>query len=123
MKQPGEELQETLTELDDRAVVDYLIKNPEFFIRNARAVEAIRVPHPVRGTVYRQSIMKNVFKALTVLLTLFSLTGCGLKGPLYFPPADKNAPPPTKPVETQTQSTVPDKNDRATGDGPSQVNY
>ena len=51
MKQPGEELQETLTELDDRAVVDYLIKNPEFFIRNARAVEAIRVPHPVRGTV------------------------------------------------------------------------
>lgn len=30
MKQPGEELQETLTELDDRAVVDYLIKNPEF---------------------------------------------------------------------------------------------
>lgn len=47
--------------------------------------------------------MKNVFKALTVLLTLFSLTGCGLKGPLYFPPADKN--------------------DRATGDGPSQVNY
>ncbi|MDM8926363.1 hypothetical protein QU862_25865, partial [Escherichia coli] len=32
-------------------------------------------------------------------------------------------PPPTKPVETQTQSTVPDKNDRATGDGPSQVNY
>ena len=47
MKQPGEELQETLTELDDRAVVDYLIKNPEFFIRNARAVEAIRVPHPV----------------------------------------------------------------------------
>lgn len=51
MKQPGEELQETLTELDDRAVVDYLIKNPEFFIRNAHAVEAIRVPHPVRGTV------------------------------------------------------------------------
>ncbi len=33
--------------------------------------------------------MKNVFKALTVLITLFSLTGCGLKGPLYFPPADK----------------------------------
>ncbi|MCR2306026.1 LptM family lipoprotein, partial [Escherichia sp. R-CC3] len=24
--------------------------------------------------------MKNVFKALTVLITLFSLTGCGLKG-------------------------------------------
>ncbi len=88
--------------------------------------------------------MKNVFKALTVVLTLFSLTGCGLKGPLYFPtvvltlfsltgcglkgplyfpPADKNTPPPTNPVETKTQSTGPDKHDRATGDGPSQVNY
>ena len=51
MKQPGEELQETVTELDDRAVVDYLLRNPEFFIRNARVVEAMRVPHPVRGTV------------------------------------------------------------------------
>lgn len=48
MKQPEEELQETLTELDDRAVVDYLRHHPEFFIRNAHAVEAMRVPHPVR---------------------------------------------------------------------------
>ncbi len=31
MKQPEEELQETLTELDDRAVVDYLRHHPEFF--------------------------------------------------------------------------------------------
>lgn len=67
--------------------------------------------------------MKNVFKTLAVLLTSFSLTGCGLKGPLYFPPADKNAPPPTKKVDSQTQSTMPDKNDCATEDGPSQVNY
>ncbi|MBJ9241650.1 MULTISPECIES: DUF484 domain-containing protein [Citrobacter] len=51
MKQPGEELQETLMELDDQAVVDYLQRHPEFFIRNAQAVEAMRVPHPVRGTV------------------------------------------------------------------------
>ena len=67
--------------------------------------------------------MKNVFQALAVLLTLFSLTGCGLKGPPYFPPADKNAPPPTHEVDSQIQSTTPDQNDRATGDGPSQVNY
>ena len=33
--------------------------------------------------------MKNVFRTLVVLVTLFSLTGCGLKGPLYFPPEDK----------------------------------
>ncbi|MCS3466020.1 MULTISPECIES: DUF484 domain-containing protein [Citrobacter] len=51
MKQPGEELQETLMELDDRAVVEYLQRHPEFFIRNAQAVEAMRVPHPVRGTI------------------------------------------------------------------------
>ncbi|WP_285112580.1 DUF484 domain-containing protein [Leclercia adecarboxylata] len=51
MKQPGEELQETLTEMDDRAVVDYLLRHPEFFIRNARVVEEMRVPHPIRGTV------------------------------------------------------------------------
>lgn len=42
--------------------------------------------------------MKNVFPTLAVLFAIFSLTGCGLKGPLYFPPADKTAPPPTKPV-------------------------
>lgn len=46
-----EELQEIMTELDDRAVVDYLLRNPEFFIRNARVVEQMRVPHPVRDTV------------------------------------------------------------------------
>ena len=51
MKQPGEELQETLTEMDDRAVVEYLLRHPEFFIRNARVVEEMRVPHPIRGTV------------------------------------------------------------------------
>lgn len=51
MKQPGEELREVVTELDDSAVVDYLLHNPEFFIRNARVVERMRVPHPVRETV------------------------------------------------------------------------
>ena len=37
MKQPGEELQETLTELDDRAVVDYLIKILSFYPQCARS--------------------------------------------------------------------------------------
>lgn len=37
--------------LDDRAVSDYLLQNPDFFIRNARQVEQMIVPHPVRGTV------------------------------------------------------------------------
>lgn len=35
--------------LDDQAVSDYLRQNPDFFIRNARAVEQMAVPHPVRA--------------------------------------------------------------------------
>ncbi|MBD8454178.1 DUF484 domain-containing protein [Serratia rubidaea] len=37
--------------LDDDAVMQYLQQNPDFFMRNARQVEQMRVPHPVRGTV------------------------------------------------------------------------
>lgn len=37
--------------LDDNAVMQYLQQNPDFFMRNARQVEQMRVPHPVRGTV------------------------------------------------------------------------
>lgn len=51
MKQVGEEQQEILAELDDSAVVEYLLRHPEFFIRNPQAVEQIQVPHPVRGTI------------------------------------------------------------------------
>lgn len=51
MKQVGEEQQEILAELDDSAMVEYLLRHPEFFIRNAQAVEQIQVPHPVRGTI------------------------------------------------------------------------
>ncbi|WP_342322745.1 lipoprotein [Kosakonia sp. BYX6] len=67
--------------------------------------------------------MKDVFRTLAVLLTLFSLTGCGLKGPLYFPPADKTAPPPTKNPENTIETTTPDSNDRGDSGSPTQVNY
>ena len=70
-----------------------------------------------------QLSMKNVCPPLAVLFAIFSLTGCGLKGPLYFPPADKTAPPPTKPVNPGIQSSTPDRNDRGDTGGPSQVNY
>lgn len=70
-----------------------------------------------------QLSMKNVLPTLAVLFAIFSLTGCGLKGPLYFPPADKTAPPPTKPVNPGIQSATPDRNDRGDTGGPSQVNY
>lgn len=47
----AEEQQETLAALDDGAVCDYLLRHPEFFIRNARLVEQIQIPHPIRGAV------------------------------------------------------------------------
>ena len=50
MTNAGEQ-QASLVELDDEAVCDYLLNNPDFFIRNAAAVEQMRVPHPVRGSV------------------------------------------------------------------------
>lgn len=67
--------------------------------------------------------MKNVFRPLALITALFVLAGCGLKGPLYFPPADKTAPPPTKAVNSGVQSTSPDRNNRGDTDGPTQVNY
>ncbi|WP_058911784.1 DUF484 domain-containing protein [Entomohabitans teleogrylli] len=45
------ETQEQPSELTDQEVCDYLRQHPDFFIRNARQVEQMRVPHPVRGTV------------------------------------------------------------------------
>ncbi|GAA0512963.1 DUF484 domain-containing protein [Tatumella terrea] len=36
---------------DEQSVSDYLCRNPDFFIRNARQVEQMQVPHPVRGSV------------------------------------------------------------------------
>lgn len=69
--------------------------------------------------------MKKIFCPLAVALALLSLTGCGLKGPLYFPPADgktKSTSQSTAPA-LQTQSTTPDRNNRGTDDAPTQVIY
>ncbi|MDN6073560.1 MAG: DUF484 family protein, partial [Enterobacterales bacterium] len=35
--------------LSDAQVMEYLQQNPDFFIRNARNVEQMQIPHPVRG--------------------------------------------------------------------------
>lgn len=42
---------ESQTELNDAQVAEYLLQNPDFFIRNARMAEQMRVPHAVRGSV------------------------------------------------------------------------
>lgn len=71
--------------------------------------------------------MKKIFCPLALGLALLTVSGCGLKGPLYFPPADKTAPD-AHPSAQQTQqptmdSIVPDRNDRGVDDGPTQVIY
>ena len=71
----------------------------------------------------RATIHEKRFPSACRLLAVLSLSGCGLKGPLYFPPADKTAPPPTKPVDSGIQSSTPDRNDRGDSGGPTQVNY
>ncbi|WP_288657078.1 LPS translocon maturation chaperone LptM [Pantoea sp. UBA6567] len=47
--------------------------------------------------------MRRVISQLSMALMLVSLAGCGLKGPLYFPPADKPQQN-DKPTEQQQQA-------------------
>lgn len=67
--------------------------------------------------------MKHIFRPLAAMLAITALSGCGLKGPLYFPPADKSASPQTRPVSDGTQIVTPDPNDRRQDDQPTQVIY
>ncbi|MEG3111260.1 MULTISPECIES: lipoprotein [unclassified Pantoea] len=52
--------------------------------------------------------MKKVISLLGIALALTSLAGCGLKGPLYFPPKDK---PQTQKTPTESQKTEASKAD------------
>ena len=68
--------------------------------------------------------MKKIFCPLAVMLALFSLSGCGLKGPLYFPPADgKTKSASQVNAEKQAQPVTPDRNNRGTDNAPTQVVY
>lgn len=46
-----EEQAERQIALSDDMVLQFLQQNPDFFIRNARQIEQMRIPHPVRGAV------------------------------------------------------------------------
>ena len=51
--------------------------------------------------------MKKILCHLAMALALASLAGCGLKGPLYFPPQDKpKQTTPQPPVEQTTLSST-----------------
>lgn len=81
------------------------------------------------------TLMNKKICSLALGLALVSLSGCGLKGPLYFPPADSKATPEQRQKDQEhaqqqaeaqqemEQSTTPDRNDRGTTDGPTQVIY
>lgn len=87
MKQVEEEQQETPAVLNDSTVVDYLLQHPEFFIRNARAVEQMRVPHPVRGTVslveWQMARSRHRINALEENMTLLMEQATANEGLFY----------------------------------------
>ncbi|WP_114194931.1 DUF484 domain-containing protein [Edaphovirga cremea] len=64
----------TAVELDDESVMQYLLQNPNFFIRNARIVEQMHIPHPVRGSVslveWQLSRQRNQIHQLEEEITL-----------------------------------------------------
>ncbi|MBT0721925.1 DUF484 domain-containing protein [Tatumella sp. TA1] len=65
-----------LPPIDDDSVSEYLREHPDFFIRNARQVEQMVIPHPVKGSVslvewqltrQRQQII-NLEQEITLLM-------------------------------------------------------
>jgi uncharacterized protein len=60
--------------LNDDIVSQYLIDNPDFFMRNARYVEYMRVPHPVRGIIslpeWNMARQRNKIKQLECEISL-----------------------------------------------------
>lgn len=52
--------------------------------------------------------MKKSLIGLSALVMLFTLSGCGLKGPLYFPPEENAVSAPASDV----QSTAPSSSEK-----------
>ncbi|WP_315709072.1 DUF484 domain-containing protein [Brenneria uluponensis] len=50
MKSVEEQVEHRIS-LTDEMVLQFLHQNPDFFIRNSRQIEQMRIPHPVRGSV------------------------------------------------------------------------
>ncbi|WJV66630.1 lipoprotein [Pectobacteriaceae bacterium CE70] len=51
--------------------------------------------------------MINLFRHVCLALTVLVLAGCGLKGPLYFPPEKSKAPAPAKTTQQQHITKTP----------------
>lgn len=50
--------------------------------------------------------MKKSLIGLSALVVLFTLSGCGLKGPLYFPPEETAAPAKASDVQLTAQDST-----------------
>ncbi|XTZ38422.1 DUF484 domain-containing protein [Salmonella enterica] len=87
MKQVEEQQQENSGGLDDSAVAEYLLQHPEFFIRNARLVEQLRVPHPVREAVslveWHMARSRNHISAMEEDMTLLMEQASANEGLFY----------------------------------------
>lgn len=59
--------------------------------------------------------MKKVICLPGMALALVSLAGCGLKGPLYFPPAEPQSRPSPQTPEQQKQASDADVGGLVTG--------
>lgn len=57
--------------------------------------------------------MKKQIRLAMLALSLFGLAGCGLKGPLYFPPDNQ---PKADQVQTAPQDQSPQNNAQPTGE-------
>ncbi|OCG32645.1 hypothetical protein A9G36_09645 [Gilliamella sp. Choc6-1] len=60
--------------INDNLVNQYLIDNPDYFIRNANYIESMRVPHPIRGGIslpeWQMARQRNKIKQLESEITL-----------------------------------------------------
>lgn len=60
--------------LNDDLVSQYLIQNPDFFIRHAKQIEQMQIPHPVRGVIslseWQLARQRNKIKQLESEITL-----------------------------------------------------
>ncbi len=59
----------------------------------------------VKSEYYRRKRMKKSLIGLSALVVLFTLSGCGLKGPLYFPPEENAAPTQASDVQPSAPSS------------------
>jgi predicted small lipoprotein YifL len=66
--------------------------------------------------------MKKVISLLAMALAVTSLAGCGLKGPLYFPPKDQPKKQQAPTERLKADASKADVNGLVTGDSSAQAN-